>query len=189
MKNPANLFSSSLTRGRLKVVNSYMDHLMRLIRIIQRNFVFCISVTGTLILHLVIAWQPLNRLEGLTLLWSKGPLIDDSYIFFKISRDIVDWLSGCLPSFQLTSGFQPLIALLYCPFFHLFWDQKELPIHLALSLNAVLGFFANIFLYCLLRKIVSRSIATFLVSVWIWSPYVMNQTINGMETTLAYSFF
>ena len=158
---------------------------MRLINIIKRNIVFCVSVTGSLLFHLIIAWQPLNRLEGYSLLRGNGPLMDDSYIFFKISRDIVDWISGCLPSFQLTSGFQPLIALLYSPFFHLFWDQKELPIHLALSLNTVLGFCANIFLYHLLRKVVNRSIATFLVSIWIWSPYVMNQTINGMETTLA----
>ena len=136
-------------------------------------------------MHLVFAWLPLDRLEGFTFPWSKGPLIDDSYIIFKISSDLANWFSGCLPSFQLTSGFQPLIALLYSPFFQLFWDQKELPIHLALSLNAFLGFFAHILLYCLLRKFTSRSIATFLVSVWIWSPYVMNQTINGMETPLA----
>ena len=165
--------------------NRYIDHFIRLIHIIKKNVVFCISVTGVLILHLFFAWQPLNRLEGFRLLTSNGPLMDDSYIFFKISRDLADWLSGFLPSFQLTSGFQPLSALLYCPFFQIFWDQKEFPIHCALSLNAVLGFFANIFLYCLLRKIVNRSIATFLVSVWIWSPYVMNQTINGMETPLA----
>jgi len=167
------------------VGNRYIDHFIRLIHIIKKNVVFCISVTGVLILHLFFAWQPLNRLEGFHLLTSNGPLMDDSYIFFKISRDLADWLSGFLPSFQLTSGFQPLSALLYCPFFQIFWDQKEFPIHCALSLNAVLGFFANIFLYCLLRKIVNRPIATFLVSVWIWSPYVMYQSINGMETTLA----
>lgn len=160
-----------------------MKQLIRLIRVIKSNIIFCISVTGALIFHLVLAWQSLNNLEGLS--YFDGPLTDDSYIFFSISRDLVDWFSGCLPSFQLTSGIQPLIALLYTPFFHFFWDQMELPIHLALSLNAFLGFFANIFLYYLLRKIVNRSIATFLVSVWIWSPYVMNQTINGMETTLA----
>ena len=162
-----------------------MEYLIRLIHIIKKNIVFCISVTGTLVLHLVIAWLPLNRLEGFRLIRGNGPLIDDSYIFFKISRDIVDWISGFIPSFHLSSGFQPLIAFLYSPFFHLFWDQKELPIHLALSLNAVFGFCANIFLYCLLRKIVNRAIATFLVSIWIWSPYVMNQSVNGMETTLA----
>lgn len=162
-----------------------MEHLVRLIHIMKRNSIFCISVTGTLILHLVIAWQPLDRLEGFRLLTSNGPLMDDSYIFFKISRDLADWFSGVVSSPHLTSGFQPLIALLYTPFFQLFWNNKELPIHCALSLNALLGFFANIFLYCLLRKIVNRSVATFLVSIWIWSPYVMYQSINGMETTLA----
>jgi len=160
-------------------------HLMRLIHVIKRNSVFFISVTGVLILHLVIAWQPLNHLEGFPLLRGNGPLVDDSYIFFKMSRDLADWFAGCNSSFQLSSGFQPLIALLFIPFFSLFWNYKELPIHLALSLNALLGFFANIFLYLLLRKVCSRSIATFLVSVWIWSPYVMNQSVNGMETTLA----
>jgi len=152
---------------------------------VKRNIIFSISVTGALILHLVLAWQPLNRLEGFRLITGNGPLMDDSYIFFKISKDIADWVAGYSPSFQLTSGFQPLIAFFYYPFFQLLWDHKELPIHFALSLNAVLGFFANILSYRLLRNIVSCSIATFLVSVWVWSPYVMYQSINGMETTLA----
>ena len=165
--------------------NRYINYFFKLSSIIKNNFVFSVSVTGTLILHLFFAWLPLERLEGFTFPWSKGPLMDDSYIFFTISRDLADWFSGMLPSLHLTSGFQPLIALLYTPFFQLFWDNKEIPIHCALSLNALLGFFAHISLYCLLRKIVSRAIATFLVSIWIWSPYVMNQTINGMETTLA----
>jgi len=162
-----------------------MENLLRLIAIIKRNIIFSISATGALILHLVIAWLPLDRLEGYFLLKGNGPLMDDSYIFFKISRDLAAWFTGCSPSFQLTTGVQPLIAFLYTPFFQLFLNNKEFPIHCALSLNAVLGFVAGIFLYNLLRKIVSRSIATFLVSIWIWSPYSMNLTVNGMETPLA----
>jgi hypothetical protein len=162
-----------------------MNYLLKCVSIIKKNIIFSLSATGALSLHLFFAWLPLDRLEGFTFPWSKGPLLDDSYIFFKISKDLAGWFSGILPSLHLTSGFQPLIALLYTPIFQLFWNNKELPIHCALSLNALLGFFAHIFLYCLLRRIVSRSIAAFLVSIWIWSPYVMNQTINGMETTLA----
>ena len=162
-----------------------MNYLIKLIQIIKSNFIFCISAIGTLILHLTIAWQPLECLEGFSFLWSKGPLIDDSYIIFKISRDLADWFAGVIPSPQLTSGVQPLIAFLYAPFFLICGNSKEIPIHLALSLNAFIGLFAHLSLYCLLRKVASRSIATFLVSVWIWSPYVMNQTINGMETPLA----
>ena len=133
-----------------------MNYLLRLVSIIKKNLIFSLSATGALSLHLFFAWLPLERLEGFTFPWSKGPLIDDSYIFFTISRDLADWFSGILPSPHLTSGFQPLIALLYTPFFQLFWNNKELPIHCALSLNALLGFFAHISLYCLLRKIVSR---------------------------------
>jgi hypothetical protein len=161
---------------------------MRVLYTLKRNLAFCISVTGVLVLHLIAAWKPLYQLEGFPFLWSKGPLIDDSYIIFKISRDLADWLSGVIASPPLTTGFQPLIALLYTPFFLICWNSKVLPIHLALSLNAILGFFGHILLYCLLRKVASRAIVTFLVSVWIWSPYVMNQTINGMETSLALLF-
>jgi hypothetical protein len=153
---------------------------------LKKNLVLWISLAGSLLLHLIIAWQPLSRLEFYPLLYSNGPLLDDSYIFFKMSKDLADWLFGFYPSFQLTSGFQPLIALFFLPFFELFWNQKEIAIKLALSLNALLGFCANILLYRLLRWVFSRPIATFLVSVWVWSPYVMNQTINGMETTLAF---
>jgi hypothetical protein len=162
-----------------------MEYLLKLVSITKRNIIFSISATGALVLHLIIAWLPLDRLEGYFLLRGNGPLMDDSYIFFKISKDLAEWFAGFAPSFQLTTGVQPLIAFLYTPLFHLFWNSKELPIHFALSLNAILGFCANVLLYSLLRKIVSRSIATFLISIWIWSPYVMNQSVNGMETTLA----
>jgi hypothetical protein len=163
-----------------------MKYLSELLNSVKHNVAFCISLAGSFILHLFFAWQPLDRLEGFCLARNNGPLIDDSYIFFKISSNLADWVSGFLPTIQVSSGFQPLIAFLYAPFFHLFWDQKELSIHLALSLNAFLGFLSAILFYSLLRKIVNRAIATFLISVWIWTPYVMNQTINGMETTLAF---
>ena len=163
-----------------------MNFLSRMNHPLKKNLVLWISLAGSLLLHLIIAWQPLSRLEFYPLLYSNGPLLDDSYIFFKMSKDLADWLFGFYPSFQLTSGFQPLIALFFLPFFELFWNQKEIAIKLALSLNALLGFCANILLYRLLRWVFSRPIATFLVSVWVWSPYVMNQTINGMETTLAF---
>ena len=162
-----------------------MKVLARLVHMVIRNVIFSTSVTGAFILHLVLAWQPLDRLEGFRLITGNGPLMDDSYIFFKISKDLAAWFAGCAPSFQLTSGFQPLIAILYTPFFQLFWNDQELPIHLALSLNALLGFAATVLLYRLLKNVASRSIAAFLISVWIWSPYVMYQSINGMETTLA----
>jgi len=153
--------------------------------LLKKRVLFLVSALGVLGLHLAIAWQPLNRLEGFRLLYSNGPLIDDSYIFFKMSRDLADWFAGCLPSLQLSSGFQPLIVLMYCPIFHFFGDQKELAVHLALSLNAFLGFSASLLLYALLCRIASHRTSTLLVSIWIWSPYVMNQTVNGMETPLA----
>ena len=163
-----------------------MKSLPKLFHLIERNAIFSISLVGSFILNLFFVWQPLDRLEGFCLSRNNGPLIDDSYIFFKISSDLADWFSGFSPTVQLTSGFQPLIALLYSPFFHLFWNQKEFPIHLALSLNALLGLLAAVLFYCLLQKFVSKAIATFLISLWIWSPYVMNQTANGMETILAF---
>jgi hypothetical protein len=85
-----------------------MNHLMKLIRNIKDNLIFSLSATGALILHLIFAWQPLDRLERFRLITGNGPLMDDSYIFFKISKDMADWIAGCAPSFQLTSGFQPL---------------------------------------------------------------------------------
>jgi hypothetical protein len=157
----------------------------RLFHRLKDDAIFWISSIGVLLLHLVIAWRPLDCLEGFPLLYSNGPLFDDSYIYFKMSRDLADWYAGCNPSIQFSSGFQPLLALLYSLFFSLFWSDRELPIHCTLSLNAALGFFANVILYALLRRVVSRSSATFLASLWIWSTYVMVQTVNGMETTLA----
>ncbi len=174
-----------VSQNKVRMESRFLEPCMRLIKAINRNIVFFISLTGSFLFHLIIAWLPLERSEGYFLLRGNGPLMDDSYIIFKISKDFIDWLAGFAPSFELTTGVQPLIALLYTPFFQLFWDDKELPIHCALSLNAFIGFFAHVSLYCLVRKIVSRSVATFLTSIWIWSPYSMNLAVNGMETSLA----
>lgn len=157
----------------------------RLLHRFKEDAFFWISAAGALTLHLVIAWRSLSCLEGFSLLYSNGPLFDDSYIYFKMSRDLAEWYAGCNPSIQLSSGFQPLIALCYSLFFSLFWSQPDLPIHWALSFNAALGFGAHVAIYFLLRRVVSRAAATFLVSIWMWSTYVMVQTVNGMETTLA----
>lgn len=165
-----------------------MNYFSKVYNSLRTNFLFFISVTGAFLLHLTIAWQPLERLEFYSLPYSNGPLLDDSYIFFSMSKDFADWFSGFSSSVPLTSGFQPLVAFLFLPLFELFWNQKETAIHLALSLNALLGLCANILLYGLLRRVFSRPVATFLLSIWIWSPYVMNQTINGMETTLSSLF-
>ena len=160
--------------SKLRTWTGYLGkHLMTLIYVIKRNSVFSISVAGTLILHLVIAWQSLEYLEGFAFLWSKGPLIDDSYIIFKISRDLADWFSGVIPSPPLTSGVQPLIALLYSPFFLICWNTKELPIHLALSQVAS----------CTLRSILVGDWRSHAIGWWLigWIVDQDRQVIRGQQ--------
>ena len=114
-----------------------------------------------------------------------GFLYDDSFYDFQIARHIAH---GDGPSFDgthLTNGFQPLYVALLVPLYWVTGSNDTLPIHAALVLSALLSVATAYLLYRMLSRRVSEIAAIVAAAAWSFSPIVMRQTANGLETTLA----
>jgi len=129
--------------------------------------------------HVSVAWQDLPTLAR------NGYLYDDSFYAFQIARNIA---AGHGPSFDgttLTNGFQPLYVALLVPLYAVTGGDPVLPIHLALVMLSLLSVATAYLLYRILRRYAGDGVAVSTALLWVFSPVVIRQTANGLETALA----
>jgi len=133
-----------------------------------------------LALRLAVAWAPFDP-------WHvhHGPLVDDSFYYFQIARNIAGGAGMTHDGAALTSGFQPLWAFLLVPIWRLAGGDPLRPIQLALTLSAALGALTGWGLWRLVRRLAGGAGALYAAALWCLSPYVVEHTMNGMETGLA----
>lgn len=132
-------------------------------------------------IRLIIALLPLKFIDGVI-------IPDDAYISLLIAKNIAKGL-GPLYGFGFTNGFQPLYVFLMVPVYKLFPNDLILPVHIALI---ILSIFDTLSLYYII-KIISRrtenKITYILISLlWIFNPYVISTSLNGLETIIS-AFF
>lgn len=111
-------------------------------------------------------------------------LCDDSYLCWDIARR---WAGGhpmTQDGIHFTNGFQPLWVFLLIPVFSFFPSDPILPGKIALVLLALFNVATGVFLFLLVKEVASRKGAFFALFLWMASPYVIVQGINGMETAL-----
>lgn len=119
------------------------------------------------------------------------PLIDDSFIYFTIAKNISDGEGVSDDGEHLTNGFQPLFAFLIAPIFILTGDNLLVPIRIILLLQI------GIFIFCALLagKIASEHIMIkdprlkrvmwyFSALIYFASPHLLKAHLNGLETGL-----
>ncbi len=133
-----------------------------------------------LALKLSAALRPLRLLDGLT-------IPDDAYLSLTISRGLAHGLGpwyGTGP----TSGFQPLYVLLTAPFHWLFPGDPDAVVRASLILLVAADVLALVLLWRLLRLVLRTRFAAGAVALaWVLSPYVLHTTLNGLETTPAFT--
>ena len=110
------------------------------------------------------------------------PLIDDSYYYFNIARNLATDGAVRHDSFNLTTGFQPLFLLLITPIYALVHDRNA-AINAVLVLQSGIGALFCILLYKICSLITSEAIAIFACLIWAFSPYCILTDLNGMETS------
>jgi hypothetical protein len=134
-----------------------------------------------LLLKIYLALRPLSSIDGVA-------IPDDAYLSLTIARNIAKGL-GPLYGHDFTNGFQPLYVFLIAPIYRLLPTDLFTPVHLALI---VLTLFDTATLYILFRLIVSQSrtnAAPILIALaWIFNPYIMRTTANGLETAVSLFF-
>lgn len=112
-------------------------------------------------------------------------LYDDAFYDFQIARHIAQ---GDGPSFDgthLTNGFQPLYVALLVPLYAVSGSSDTLPVHAALIISALFSVASAYLLYRLLARRVSDVAAIIVAGAWSFSPVVIRQTANGLETSVA----
>ncbi len=129
--------------------------------------------------HLAIAWQ------GFAVLARNGFLYDDSFYAFKIAQNIAAGRGVTFDGEHSTSGFQPLYVFLLVPVYLAANGDPILPIHIALTMLAVFTCLTAGLIYLIARRHAGRAAALAAALVWAFSPVVIRQGANGLETALA----
>ncbi len=140
-------------------------------------------VFAALVLHLSVSWQDFSTLAR------NGYLYDDSFYAFQIARNIA---AGNGPTFDgeiPTNGFQPLYVFMLVPAYWLAGTDQITPIYFALTLLALMTAVPALMLFLLARRYTSDAVALVASMVWVFSPVVVRQSANGLETALAMLLF
>jgi 4-amino-4-deoxy-L-arabinose transferase-like glycosyltransferase len=140
-------------------------------------------VFAALVVHLSVSWQDFTTLA------KNGYLYDDSFYAFQIARNIANGYGPTFDGVTPTNGFQPLYVFLLVPIYKVFGADRITPIYVALSLLALLTAATSALLFLIVRRYVSDGVALFAALVWTFSPVVVRQSSNGLETALALFMF
>src|SRR5262245_7946515 len=114
-----------------------------------------------------------------------GFLYDDSFYAFQIARNIAHGEGATFDGIHATNGFQPLYVGVLVPLYWIAGSSSTLPIHLALIISALLTVASAFILYRLVARHASETAALIVASAWAFSPIVIRQAANGLETALS----
>jgi hypothetical protein len=129
--------------------------------------------------HLAVAVQDFSTLAR------NGFLYDDSFYAFQIARNIAHGAGATFDGIHATNGFQPLYVAVLVPLFWIARDNATLPIHLALVLSALFTVATAFVLHRLVVRRAGETAAIVAAGAWAFSPIVVRQAANGLETALA----
>jgi len=131
-----------------------------------------------LTIRLGLAWVSIPTLIQKT-------VSDDSFYYFGIARHIAIDGSVSINGLTQTNGFHPLWLLLISPIYMLLENNLETPIHVALTIGAILDVVTGLLAYRLTRLLTGSSAAGLVAAtVYILNPTAVFNAINGMETSL-----
>lgn len=138
------------------------------------------SFIAGLTIRLWIAWQPWERLV------STGAFGDDACYYGSIAWHIAHGYGPTADGVHPTNGFQPLWAFMLVPIYALGID-KGIAINCALTLLAIFSAATALILFAIARHLWSVPTGLWVAFFWSFSPTVLRQSMNGMETGL-YAF-
>lgn len=132
-------------------------------------------------LRVFIALKPLPILDD-------HLLVDDSYICFDIAHNISQG-NGPVSGSTVSNGFQPLYVFIISPLFSLFEHDKTIPIHVSLIVLALFNIMAMYVLALYIASFTNKVYSViFFCIVWVLHPYILENTLNGLETAVS-TFF
>jgi len=135
-----------------------------------------------LALRLAIAWQPVELLTAKT-------LPDDAFYYFGVARHLAAGDGVTFDGRTVTNGFHPLWLALITPLYALAGGD-ELPIHLALTLAALLDVGAGVLVFWTARRVAGSAWAGLLsAAFYLLNAAIILESQNGLETALSQFLF
>ncbi len=145
----------------------------------RRNTLVVCVLLAIVLFHMAVAWLDFSVLAR------NGFLYDDSFYAFQIARNMAEGEGMTFDGIHPTTGFQPLYVFLLVPVFLLSGSDPALPIHIALSMLAIFSGLTAYMLYRITRRYVGFMAAITATLIWAFSPIVIRQTANGLETAIS----
>lgn len=131
-----------------------------------------------LALRFAVAWQPFNYQ-----LW-RGPLIDDAFYSLNIARHLALGQGFTTDGLHSTNGFQPLYVFLMVPLYWVWPEDRIAPLYAAMTFLAMVNIATGWVIYRLIRRQWGDPAALFGLLIFCFSPYIIDQSLNGLETAL-----
>jgi hypothetical protein len=141
------------------------------------NYLLAILGLG-LFIRLALAWLS-------TAILIEKTIPDDSFYYFAIARHIAIDGSVSINGMTPTNGFHPLWLLVISPLYLLLPYNLEMPLHLALTIAAILDVFTGLLAYKLVRLLTGNSTAGLIsATIYVLNPRAIFNATSGMETSL-----
>lgn len=142
-----------------------------------------LALALAMLARLAVAWSPLDMSFSLS-------VPDDSYYYFTIARNIALGDGPTFDGLAPTNGFHPLWMALITPFWLASGGSVDLPVHLVLTLGAVLDTLTMVGIFRLACGLTnSPPIAGLTAIAYAWNPYNLAASVNGLETSLSTMLF
>lgn len=135
-----------------------------------------------LVLRLAVAALPHRFLV------TTGLFGDDAFYCLNIARHIALGHGATHDGIHPTNGFQPLWVFMLVPIFELFPHNLVAPIHAAAVVLGLVSVATGYLLYRLTALLAGSAAGVAALVLWLFSAYVIRQTMNGMETGIS-AFF
>ncbi len=140
--------------------------------------VFCLTGLG---IRLYISWQDFATLF-------QKCVVDDMMFYLNIAKNIAAGNGATFDGSILTNGFHPVYALLLVPVFKVFPNNPDLTFHLALTILSVFNVLTGVVVFLILREIAGSNAGLTAAFIWLFNPYVIMISLNGVEAGVA-AFF
>ncbi|MGH9237865.1 MAG: glycosyltransferase family 39 protein [Vicinamibacterales bacterium] len=124
------------------------------------------------------AWRPISDLLV-------GAVSDDAFYYFTIARNIVAGQGITFDGERVTNGFHPLWLAIVTGLAAIVPDRETL-VHAALTVSALLGAATAVVIYAVIARLTGNLWAAVLGSAfYALHPYLITESVNGLETQLA----
>ena len=133
------------------------------------------------LLQLLLVFRPIDVLIVNT-------LPDDAFYYFEVARNIALGAGSTFDGLNPTNGYHPLWMVVLIGIFSLVGDRG--PIYAALFLQIALNAATALLVSRILTRFTeSRNLRALGLFIWLFNPFLLYETVNGLETSLSLFLF